>query len=178
MKNFKTALVTLLLVAAFGFISGYGSANAEDIMPWKFDRVIGAQAPDFTIKDLKGNDVTLSSFKGKPILLNFWATWCPHCRRERPELNQLYKDYNGKGLVIISVANDASIEKVKKFVENNPANFIVLSDQDSIATEAYSVYALPTTFLIDRNGVIKKKFPGFRSWTDPESRKLLDELIK
>lgn len=178
MKNLKLVILTLSLVFAFGLFSGYGSVNAEDLTPWNLDKVSGSQAADFTIKNLQGKDVTLSSFKGKPVLLNFWATWCPYCRKERAELNELYKEYSKKGLVIISVANDGSIDKVKKYIENNPANYIVLSDQDNIVTEAYAVYALPTNFLIDRNGTIKNKFTGFRSWTDPASRKLLDELIK
>ncbi|MDO8282937.1 MAG: TlpA disulfide reductase family protein [Thermodesulfovibrionia bacterium] len=178
MKNLKISLFTLILVAALGLIVVYESVNAEDLIPWKGDRVIGSQAADFTIKDLKGNDVTLSSFKGKPVLLNIWATWCPYCRKERAELNELYKEYNGKGLVIISVANDRSIEKVKQYIKNNPASYMVLSDEDSIVTDAYSVYGLPTNFLIDRNGIIKNKFSGFRSWTDPESKKLLEEFIK
>lgn len=177
MKNLKIVLFALLLVAFFGLTAVYESVNAEDIMPWKLDRVIGSQATDFTIKDLKGNDVTLSSYKGKPVLLNIWATWCPYCRKERAELNELYKVYNSKGLVIISVANDRSIEKVKQFIKNNPASYIVLSDKDGIVTDAYSVYGLPTNFLIDRNGIIKNKFSGFRSWTDSESVKILDNLI-
>ncbi|MBI4826987.1 MAG: TlpA family protein disulfide reductase [Nitrospirae bacterium] len=178
MKNLKSMVFTILVIVFFGLTVFCGHSNAEDMMPWKLDRVIGSQATDFKIKDLKGNDVTLSSFKGKPVLLNIWATWCPYCRKERAELNELYKVYNAKGLVIISVANDRDIEKVKQYIKSNPASYMVLSDEDGIVTDAYSVYGLPTNFLIDRNGVIKNKFTGFRSWTDPESIKILDDFIK
>lgn len=178
MKQFKLFTFTILLIVVIGLISGYDNINAEDFLPWKFDRIVGSQAVDFTIKDLKGNEVSLSSFKGKPVLLNIWATWCPYCRRERAELNKLHREYYEKGLVILSVANDRSIDKVKKYVKEKPASFIVLSDEDEAVTKAYGVYALPTNFLIDREGIIRHKFTGFRKWTDPESRKLIDELVK
>jgi DsbE subfamily thiol:disulfide oxidoreductase len=178
MKNFRLIIMAILMVTAFSLLSGYDRVTADEFLPWKLDRIIGTKAPDFTIKNLKGKKVSLASFKGKPVLLNIWATWCPYCRRERAELNELYKRYNEKGLVIISVANDDSVDKVRKYIKKRPADFIVLSDEDGIVTEAYGVYALPTNFLIDRNGIIRQKFTGFRDWTDPESTKLLDGFLK
>lgn len=142
------------------------------------DKPIGKKAPNFTVKDLSGKDVSLSSFKGKPILLNFWATWCVYCRQERASLNSLHREYNSKGLVIISISIGESPKKVGKFLRNIPASFIVLLDEDKKAAELYGVYGLPTSFLINREGIIKHKFIGAKNWTGAESRKFIEELLK
>jgi thiol-disulfide isomerase/thioredoxin len=96
MKNIFiiTLLVTPLL---FSVISLSADSNAEVFSPWKVEKLVGAKAPGFTAKDLTGNDVSLSSFEGSPILLNFWATWCPYCRKERPYLNSLFSEFRDKG---------------------------------------------------------------------------------
>ena len=111
------------------------------------------------------------------VLLNFWATWCPYCRKERAELNHLYDEYNDKGLVIISISKDRSLVKVQQYIKKNPVDFIVLSDSDGEVSESYGVRALPTNFLIDRDGRLLKKFTGYRKWTDPASSEVLQDLL-
>lgn len=152
--------------------------NAERFSPWTIEKLIGEKAPEFTVKDLSGNSVSLSSFKDKPILLNFWATWCPYCREERPYLNSLYKDYKERGLVIISVSTDKSPQNINAYLKRLPMDFVILHDNNKEAAELYGVYNLPTSFLIDRKGVIKHKFMGLKNWTDSGSKKLIEELIK
>jgi peroxiredoxin len=137
----------------------------------------GKEAKGFTLKDLEGYDVSLSSFHGKVVLLNFWATWCPYCRKERVELNNLHEEYYGKDLVIISVAGDKSLVKVQGFIKRNPVDFIVLFDSDGEVSNSYGVRALPTNFLIDREGRIIKKYSGYRKWTDPPSSEVLLDLL-
>ncbi len=178
MKYTKLKISGLLILAVIVFLGSYSKPEAADFLPWKVDRIIGSKAKDFTIKDLEGNDVSLSSFKGKPIVLNFWATWCPYCRKERAELNELHDKYHEKGLVILSISNDRSAKKVIDYLKKKPARFIVLHDRDEKATAPYEVYALPTNLLIDRNGIVRHKFTGFREWGDPESEKLIEELLK
>jgi len=138
----------------------------------------GESAPIFTLKDLDGNEVSLSSFKGKPVFLNFWATWCPYCRKERKELDALYKAYKDKDLVIISVSQDKSENKLRSYMKNNPADYIVLTDTKMTSGTMYGVRGFPTTFLIDREGVIKHKSPGYREWSSSFSASIIDELIK
>ncbi len=135
------------------------------------------KAPDFTLQDLSGKNINLSSFRGKTILLNFWATWCPYCRKERDHLNSVYNEYKDKGLIIISVATDNSIETVREFMKKVPADYIVLSDKDKEVSNSYKVRGLPTSFLIDREGVVQEKIVGFREWTNTGSKKHLDGLI-
>ncbi len=139
---------------------------------------VGENAPDFTLKDLKGNDVTLSSFKGKPVLLNFWALWCPYCKKERKELDALHTAYKDKGMVIISVSLDKTKKKLRSFMKNHPAEYIVLTDTKMMSAAMYGVRGFPTTFLIDREGVIKYKAPGYREWSSSASGKIIDKLIK
>ncbi|RJQ56436.1 MAG: TlpA family protein disulfide reductase [Nitrospiraceae bacterium] len=142
------------------------------------DRAIGESAPDFTIKDMSGKDVTLSSFNGRPVLLNFWATWCPYCRKERPYLKSLHEEYKNKDLVIIAVSIDRSSGTIENYMKQNPAPYIVLTDPEGIAAVPYNVMSLPTTYLIDRNGKIGRKFMGMVDWTDRNVKEYINNLIK
>ena len=143
-----------------------------------FARTDREKAPDFVLNDMNGKKVTLSEYKGKPVLLNFWATWCGYCRKERPHLNSLYNEYKEKGLVVLSVSTDRSVEKVRSYLKKIPADFIVLSDSDGRTASEYGIRGYPSSFLIDRNGLVKQAFAGYRDWTDATSKKMIDQLIK
>jgi peroxiredoxin len=176
-KLFMTSLVLILAVFFLIFLP-VSDNNAEGLNDWTVEKVIGSNAPDFSIKDLSGKKVSLSSFKGKPVLLNFWATWCPYCRNERAELNSLYKEYKEKNLIIISVSTDRSVEKVKRYLKKIPSDFIVLTDSNREVAVSYKVGGLPTSFLINHEGIIKHRLVGFREWSSGNSKKLIDSIIK
>jgi peroxiredoxin len=165
----------LILVIIIAFIPAI-RVSAQFFSPFEIEKLIGEKAPDFTAKSLSDGDITFSSYQGKPVLLNFWATWCPYCREERPELNALYRKYHEQGLMIISVSVDRSPEIVRRYLRRIPADFIVLHDSNREAMEAYGVYSLPTSFLISKDGVVKNKFIGPR-WTEQKKR-LIEELLK
>ncbi|MBI5049515.1 MAG: TlpA family protein disulfide reductase [Nitrospirae bacterium] len=177
MKKFLKLILVVILLSGFIIFLQAVNINAEQFSPWAIDKLTGTKAPDFTLKDISGKDISLSSFKGRPVLLNFWATWCPYCREERPLLNSLYKEYKNKGLIIVAVSTDKSAQKVKDYLKKIPMEFTLLIDNRKTA-ELYGVYALPTSFLLNRDGVIKQKFMGVRDWTDQASKKLIDELLK
>lgn len=172
----KAYLLSLILVLLFTALL-LKQAGGESFSPWEIENIIGKEAPDFTIKDLSGRMVALSSFRGKPILLNFWATWCPYCREERPQLDFLHERYKDKGLVIIAVSIDRSVAKVKRYLEKIPADYVVLIDEETEVARTYGVFALPTSFLIDREGKIRHKFMGMRKWTDEASKELIEEFL-
>ena len=136
-------------------------------------------AKDFTLPDLDGNSVTLFDKKGKIILLNFWATWCPPCRKEMPSMELLHKKFGGKDFEIIAVATDVKGAKlVKPFIEEQGVTFTVLIDSKGEITDLYGVYALPITYLIDRDGIILDKITGAADWFSEESQNYFEELIE
>lgn len=160
----------LLLFAAEGF--------AQPPSPYAVEKLSGQKAPDFTLKDINGNTVSLSSFKGKVVLLNFWATWCPPCRAEIPSMNKLNQLLKNKGLVILAVSTDRAVVDVKDFLKNNPVNFTVVVDYNlSVSRSLYKVFMVPTTFLIDKRGIVIEKYFGEQDWTEPEMIKEIEPLL-
>ncbi|WP_312473164.1 redoxin domain-containing protein [Neobacillus sp.] len=119
---------------------------------------IGAKAPDFELKTLTGETVKLSSLKGKKVMLNFWATWCPPCKAEMPEMEQFYKQA-GDDIVILAVNIDPQLD-VQGFVNENKITFPILLDADDKVNETYKILSIPTTYFIDSKGIIKNKFTG------------------
>jgi peroxiredoxin len=127
---------------------------------------IGSPAPEFTLADLSGNRVASSSLRGKVVILDFWATWCPPCREEIPHFVSLQSKYRGQGLQIVGVSLDAGGAKdVKPFADEHDVNYTMLIGNEDIARTYGNIYAIPTTFVLDRSGKIVQRFVGF---TAPE----------
>jgi len=122
----------------------------------------GFLAPDFTAQSLSGEEVSLSSLKGKPVLINLWASWCLPCRKEMPALEQIYQDYRGEGFTILAVnaTNQDQIEKVNTFVKEYQLNFLILLDENGEITNAYQLSAFPTSFFISADGIIQEVVIG------------------
>jgi cytochrome c biogenesis protein CcmG/thiol:disulfide interchange protein DsbE len=121
----------------------------------------GQSAPDFTLTDLQGNTLKLSDLRGKAVVLNFWATWCPPCKEEIPWLVDLQKRYGPQGLQIVGVAMDDSDPKdVVKFAAEHSINYPVLIGEDKVAEQYGGIDYLPTTFYIDRSGVVMNRIFG------------------
>lgn len=167
----------VILAGISSILNLSGQKNAEAFEPWPVDSLIGNKAPDFSLEDLSGNKVSISSFSGKPVLLNFWATWCPYCRKERAHLRKLYENYSGEDLVIVSISIDRSLKSLKKFMKDEPVRFVILHDGEGSVSSLYHVAGLPTSFLIGRSGIVKRKFTGLREWSTPESRKIIDAFL-
>uniref|UniRef100_A0A7C3MH67 TlpA family protein disulfide reductase n=1 Tax=Dictyoglomus thermophilum TaxID=14 RepID=A0A7C3MH67_DICTH len=134
------------------------------------------KAIDFSLKDLKGKNYRLSDFKGKVILLNFWATWCPPCRYEMPLLDKLYKEHKNKGFEIVAVSLDSNPKNVNDYLKNNPVSFTILSDREGKAGYTYQIVAIPTSFLIDKNFIIRKIYLGIIS--EKDIKKELEKWLK
>jgi len=127
--------------------------------------LVGRVAPDFTLTDMAGQQVTLSQFRGKVVILNFWATWCPPCREEMPSMERLYRDFESQGLVMLAVNIDENgRDAVAKFLKKTPHSFPVLLDSENVAQNTYGVFRFPESFIIDRNGVVVDKIIGGRDW--------------
>lgn len=149
----------IILLLSFIWTSGCGVEREEGVVTEKE----WGDAPDFTLPDLEGNSLTLSDFKGKVIILNFWATWCPPCRREIPDFVHLYEKYNEQGLVIIGVNLDRGDSRaVKQFSENYKINYPIVLGNVDVTQDYRGIRGIPTTFVIDRNGDIEEKYVGYQ----------------
>jgi cytochrome c biogenesis protein CcmG/thiol:disulfide interchange protein DsbE len=135
---------------------------------------IGEAAPNFSITDA-GRTVTLSQFRGKTVVLNFWATWCPPCVEEMPSLVELQKKLGDK-VVILAVSEDADENAVKQFVRDHNIDLLVVRDPKQSANALYGTFKFPETYVIDKDGVIRRKFIGATDWTNPEIVDYLNKL--
>ena len=120
-------------------------------------------APNFKLADLSGHSVELASHRGKVVLIDFWATWCPPCRQEIPHFIELYKAYRGKGLEIIGIALDQSgAAVVKPFAQMNGINYPIVIGTPQVEAAYGGIRGIPTTFLVDKKGQIAKKYIGYQ----------------
>jgi len=155
----STLLVSLVLLAA-----------CQSNRPPK----IGEKAPDFTVADAD-RSVTLSQLRGKPVLLNFWATWCPPCIEEMPSLVELQKKMGDK-VTILAVSEDADNNAYKQFIHDHNIELLTVRDPKNSASVLYGTFKYPETYVIDRDGVIRRKFIGAADWTNPEIVDYLNKL--
>ncbi len=175
-KEFNSSLLTLfflrfalssLLLASFAF--------ADPPSPFAGENLINLPAPEFKLKDVNGSEVSLASYKGTVVLLNFWATWCPSCRDEMPALNKLGQQLKNRKFSIIAVAAEHSDSNVRDFLKKHPSDFTVIVDYK--LSSLYKVFVLPTSYLIDKKGVIVEKYYGEEDWTGPEIVRKINECI-
>src|SRR5262249_19358569 len=127
-------------------------------------------APDFEFVDQDGRRAQLSQFRGDVVLLNFWATWCPPCVQEIPDLEVLSRKFQDRKLHVITVSVDSNLNDLRTFYKENNLTLPVHLDNDHQISSMYGVYKFPETFLIDADGVIQQHYIGIRKWTK------LDEL--
>jgi peroxiredoxin len=141
--------------------------------------VVGKPAPDFALQDMSGRMVKLSDFRGKLVMLNFWATWCPPCREEIPSMVKLNQLMAGKPFQMLAVSIDeGGGEAVAAFFKGAGITLPALLDTDNSVSRRYGTTGVPETFVIDSKGVVLKKVVGAFDWTAPEVIGFLDENIK
>lgn len=125
------------------------------------------KAVNFQLSNLAGKRVKLSSYRGKVVIVNFWATWCPPCRAEIPSMIRAWKKLKGRGVVMLAVHVGGKKKQIKSFVRKYRINFPVLFDSKSKVFHAWPAKAMPTTYVVDRNGRIAYSASGDQKWDDP-----------
>lgn len=175
MRYFRLLKLSVLhiIIALLGSVALFAAQPS----PWEIEGLIGKKAPDFTLKDINNKPFNLSSLRGKVVILNFWATWCPPCRAEMPSLNNLYREFRNKGLEVVAISTDRYSSIIKDYISKNPIDFIVLIDTDNKVSRQFKVFSIPTTFLIDRNGIIIERYLGEENWASPEIKKKIKEAL-
>lgn len=133
----------------------------------------GDQPPDFTLTTLEGKEVRLSDYRGQKVILNFWATWCPPCKAEMPHMEEYYQKEPGAEILAVNLTSQERMEgAAQKFVDGYEITFPVLLDKDGAVGNAYSIITIPTTFMIDSEGIIQHKILG------PMNQEMMKEMVE
>ena len=122
--------------------------------------LVGGPAPEISLKDLQGHEVRLSDFRGKVVLLNFWATWCKPCKEEMPAMQTSYEKLRDKGFVVLAVNELEDTDKVAQHIRDHGHTFEVVMDRNNTVANRYGVVGLPVSFLIDAQGIVRERITG------------------
>jgi len=136
---------------------------------------IGTNAPEFTVQDAQAK-ITLSQYRGQVVVLNFWATWCAPCVEEIPSLVEMQRRMKDKGVTVLAVSVDVDEGAYRQFVKAHNVNLLTVRDPDQKSSSLYGTHLYPETYVIDRNGVMRRKFIGAVDWTEPEITDFLSKL--
>ncbi len=166
-RGFKTISLVLLILMAI-----YGCAEKKE----EAGRAEPKKAREFSIELFDGATFRLSEHRGSPIVLNFWASWCGPCKREAPELEKAFKKYSPRGVVFLAIAVQDTEEDAKKFIEEHGLTLPTGLDREQSVAELYGVMGVPTTFIIDREGMIRYTHLG--AVTEELLEDELEELLQ
>jgi peroxiredoxin len=177
--NYRSVIVIFLLIAGLLVLlllnRNKSYNNSVKIGPIE----VGLAAPDFTFPGMDGKMVSLSDFKGKVVLVNIWATWCPSCVDEMPSMEKLYQKLKGEDFEILAVSIDSLGEKVvAPFMKKYKLTFPALIDSAGAIRMGYRTTGVPESFIIDKDGMLVKKIIGSLDWTKPEILHLFQRLIQ
>ena len=154
----KVLLIAITLFTLGLLITGCDGGGSGSSSPPTV--TVGGEAPDFTLPDLDGKSVSLRDFSSRPLLINFWNTGCPPCRREMPYLQEVYDAQQDTELVMLTINIGESPDTISDFLQDNDLSLPIIIDIDGTVARTYGLSGIPTTFFIDRDGIIKSKIIG------------------
>lgn len=165
----KGSLMPWLAVFCSGVVALAGAANAKDS---------GSMAPNCALRLLDGGaGTTINQLRGKVLYVDFWASWCIPCKGSFPFMNSIDKDLKGKGLQVVAINLDEKLEDAKRFLAKHPVGFAVAVKANESCAKEFGVQGMPSSFIVDRKGVIRKVHPGFRPGDAGQLRALLGKLL-
>lgn len=149
------------------------------IAPWDIEKLQNRPAPAFRLTDPSGQKTMgIDAVRGKVVLLNFWATWCSPCRSELEDLNRLQHRFAARGFTVIGISIDDKAATVKAFLAKHPLAYPVLHDRGQLVNDRYKVYTYPTSFLVDRSGVIRAFYLGVQKWQGKAITSAIEKLLQ
>lgn len=157
----KHALSTLLFILALSACSSKNDGGSSYL-----SSVSNIATPELPFQDLNGTQYTIGDLKGKPIILNFWATWCPPCRAEMPSMNRAWAKVKDDGILMFAVNVGEQPETIAKFTKDIPIDFPIILDTDTELSKAWAVRGMPTTYILDAQGKVVYSAVGERPWDD------------
>ena len=177
--NFQSILLIFLIIIGVGIIVLLQNKDSLFNLSGKPRLLKGVPAPNFTFPDLDGKMVSLDDYKGKVVLLNIWATWCPPCVDEMPSMEKLHQELKGEAFEILAVSIDASGAKdVLPFMKKYKLSFPALTDTRGAIKELYQTTGVPESIIIDKDGIIVEKVIGPRDWATPGAIRYFRNLIQ
>ena len=167
LEVYVNKLIRLVVVMLMAMLSV--SSHAVDIRQ---------QAPDFTLKSLEGTNLRLEEYRGQVVLINFWASWCGPCRQEMPLLDRLHHRYEDTGFAVLGVNVEGEVAPAQKIVDKTKVTFPVLIDEQQKVSEMYSLEAMPSTVVVDRDGVVRYIHRGYKPGDEAKYVEVVKQLIR
>jgi cytochrome c biogenesis protein CcmG/thiol:disulfide interchange protein DsbE len=162
----KRLIAILVVILTAGLLITGCTANSESSIA-----TVGEAAPNFELQNLDGQSISLSGLRGKPVLINFWASWCGPCVSEMPYIQEINKEWSDKGLIVLAINLGDNASQAEQFLQDHNLSLPVLLDTNKVVAPKYGIRAIPTTFFIDKEGIVRVKIIGaFPSKAAIESR--------
>ena len=177
--NYQAVILIILIPAAVVVFFALRQKNSllEYLKPEA--AAVGRPAPAFTLPGLDGRMVSLSDYRGKVVVVNIWATWCPPCVDEMPSLEKLYQEFKAENFAILAVSIDSDgIEAVAPFMKKHALTFPALIDSQAAIRTSYKTTGVPETFIINKQGILVKKVIGPLNWAAPEVKRYIRKLLQ
>ena len=168
----RLALAAFAILFAGAVVAQPSKAHAGVPQPWS-----GGATPPLALADLSGKPVRLEAYRGKVVLVNFWATWCEPCREEMPSISRLKAAFAGRPFEVLAVNLGESETRIRAFLEKVPMDFPVLLDRDMVVAKAWGARVLPATYLVGPDGRIRYHYRGELDWSQEPVRKLVAGLL-
>ena len=177
---FRALMIAAAALCSIGAVTTHAAWEVQPKLGHQLSPVSEpVPAPDFTLQDMDENDHSLQDSRGKVVLLNFWGTWCPPCRREMPSMERLYQKLSGDGFRVIAVNQMEDVDHVFAYTGQLGVDptFPILFDTDGKVSTSYRVQGLPTSFLIDKRGMVRFRAIGGREFDHPAVEQLILQLL-